>query len=216
LNLDRHALVNLTLLGASGAVVVSLYYILVLRYYWIAWLNGVSPFSLLSISLIYMASVRSNESALGASRTIVYSALYCVAFLFSYEIVYHFTWPVYLDYFHYSYGVDLSNLEYLVLGLPLVFVPLYLMRDRIRFTKISVGFALAFVAAWGVWILTGFPQYFTLGTFYYPPIIPISNYWNASLILNFGSKLILAGLFFSMVFQAREPNQPTGMTSIRR
>ena len=207
LNLDRHAIVNLTLAGAAGAALVSFYYILVLRYYWITWLNGMSPFSLLSISLIYTASVRNNEGTLGASRTIIYSGLYCGAFLLSYEIVYHFTWPVYLDYFHYPYGVNLTNLEYLALRLPLVIVPLYLMRDSVRIARVSVGLALAFVVTWTVWILTGFPQYFTLGTLYYQPIISISDYWNASLVLNFGSKLVLAGFFLSTVLTLR-PNRP--------
>jgi hypothetical protein len=174
-------------------------------------LGGISAFSLLSISLIYTVSVRSNERVLGASRAIAYSALYCVAFLSSYELVYHFTWPVYLDYFRYPYGVNLSNLEYLAWHLPLVIIPAYLMRNRIRITRISYGFALAFVMIWSAWILAGFPQYFALGTFYYQPIVSMSDYWSASLVLNFGSKLVFAGLFISMVLVLRtEP--PYGST----
>lgn len=159
-----------------------------------------SAFSLLSISSIYIASVRNVERALGSYRAIVYSVLYCVAFLFTYEILYHFTWPIYLDYFHYPYGIELVNLEYFAWYLPLVVIPLYLMRRYVRSTWFSLGFASAFGVFWTAWILIGFPQYFTVGTLYYSPFVSITDYRNTSLFLNYGSKLVLAGLFISLVF----------------
>jgi len=199
LNLDGHTLVKFTLIGASATLLVSLCYLLVLGYYWIWWLRDVSAFSLLSISLIYIVSVRNVEHVSGSYRDIVYSVLYCAAFLFTYEILYHFTWPIYLDYFHYPYGLELANFEYLALYMPLVVVPLYLMRKYIRFTRLSLVFASAFGIFWALWILVGFPQFFTIGTFYYPPFVAITDYRNTSLFLNYGSKLVLAGLFISLV-----------------
>jgi hypothetical protein len=208
LNFDRHALVSLTMVAAAGSTSVSLFYILILRYYWLPWLNNSSAFSLLSVSLIYMASASSNESDLGAARTIIYSALYCVAFVSSYELLYHFTWPVYLDYFGYPYGVNFSNLAYLAVFLPLVIIPLYLIRTRIRITKFTIAFVIVFVVIWAAWILTGFPQYFTIGTFYYRPFFSVSDYWNESLVLNYGSKMVLAGLFLSMVYSHAHAGLP--------
>jgi hypothetical protein len=170
----------------------------VLGQYWIAALGGISPFSTGAISGLYLLTdSRLRRDGASAGESIIPSILFANVFVQAFEIVYHFSFPVYLNYFRPPF-FDGSEIRYLVLE-GVMLVPVLLVRRHLRFGALSAGLLACFFVAWTTWVLFGFPQYFT-GSFYYPRFFVASNPYHLSLFLDFGAKTILALFFASLVW----------------
>ena len=181
----------------------------VLGQYWIAALGNISPFSTGAISGLYLLTEsRLRRDGVSAGESIILSILFANVFAQTFEIVYHFTFPVYLNYFRPPF-FDGSDVRYLVLE-GVMLVPVFLVKRHLRFGALSAGLLTCFLVAWTTWVLFGFPQYFT-GSFYFPRFFVASDPYLLSLYLNFGSKTILALFFASLVW----PPNPWFLSSAR-
>ena len=127
---------------------------------------------------------------------VIFSILFCNAFLQSYELIYHFSYPVYFNYFMPPFLTG-NDIRYLVLGF-LPILPVFLMRKHLSFKKTSLVTLTVFVVIWVVWIMYGFPQYFS-DEYFYPRILRTDDPYTLSMVLNFGSKVVLASFFTSLL-----------------
>ena len=168
-----------------------------LRQYWIISLGNISTFSLGSVALIYFLSewslTRTNMESLDS---IILSILFTNVFLQSYELIYHFSFPIYLNYFK-PPSLNGDEIRYVLVEL-LAICPILLIRTHLSFKILSIVLLTFFITIWIVWILYGFPQYFFEGYFYLT-ILKTGDPYTLALILNFGSKFILAMFFISLL-----------------
>jgi hypothetical protein len=183
-------------LVSISAIVLSAIMI-VLQQYWIEPLGNMSPFSLGSAALVYLLSEKSlTDAKITWFDAIILSILYCNVFLQSYELIYHFSYPVYLNYFRPPF-LSGEALRYLILGtLPLL--PIFMLRRYLSFKRISLAMLVVFASIWIVWIMYGYPQYFSTD-YFYPRILKTDDPFTVSLMLNFGSKPILALFFVTLL-----------------
>jgi len=165
---------------------------------WIGSLGDVSTFSVGSMCFLYLVmETRLERDAVGIGQSIVLAVLYANVFAQTYEILYHFTFPVYLNYFKPPF-LDGPDLRYLALE-GVMLAPIVLVRKQLRLGRASLVLAASFAVVWAVWVMYGYPQYFTVDLFYQQILVAKGNARDLSLILNFGSKTILALFFGSMV-----------------
>jgi hypothetical protein len=184
-----------------------------LRQYWIEPLGNMSPFSLGSAALVYLFSEKSlTEARTSWFDAIILSILYSNAFLQSYELIYHFSYPVYLNYFKPPF-LSGENLRYLILG-SLQILPVFMLRRHLSFKKASLVTLVAFASIWIIWILYGFPQYFS-NDYFYPRILKTDDPFAASLVLNFSSKPILALFLISLLEVGSVNSLEAGLERIR-
>jgi hypothetical protein len=185
--------VNVLALTALG---YALFHVLV-QQYWIACLGNISAVSLGSVALIYLLSeVALLRTGLGWVETLIWPAMFGYAYLQSYELIYHFTFPVYLNYFQLPF-LDGAGIRFLLERVVSV-LPIALMRKHLSCTKLTIASSMLFVLIWVLWILYGFPQYFHEG-YFYPRILQTKDPFAYSLLFNFSSKLVLATYFLSML-----------------
>jgi hypothetical protein len=181
---------------AVVALVLSIYLILEGEL-WIGILGGVSSISIAIVSGLYVVTEYClSRSGRAPVESIVLAVLFVNVFLQTYELVYHFTFPVYLNYFRPPF-LNGDAIRYIVLEV-IMLLPLLLVRKNIKLRRLSVMFVFIFILVWAEWILCGFPQYFS-GGYFYPIFIPTNDPYHLSLYLNFGSKVVLAGFFASLL-----------------
>lgn len=163
--------------------------------FWITPLGGTSPFSLGSASVLYLFSqyqfARDGRAKLDS---VILGVLFANAFLQTYEIIYHFTFPVYSLQYPFLQGADV---KFLVVELTMV-LPLFLMRKELSFKKVSAYTLGLFFLSILVWVLFGFPQYFS-NVYYIQPVLHTSDPYHLALALNYGSKVILAAFFLTLL-----------------
>jgi len=199
-------------LASISAVVISTIMI-VLRQYWIEALGNMSPFSLGSAALVYLLSEKSlTEARTSWFDAIILSILYSNVFLQSYELIYHFSYPVYLNYFKPPFLLG-EDLRYSILG-SLQILPVFMLRRHLSFKKTSIAAMVVFASIWIVWILYGFPQYFS-NDYFYPRIFKTDDPFVTSLLLNFSSKPILALFFISLLEAGAVNSLEVGLRKIR-
>ena len=199
--------------GARMAAVLALLYSLYViseGSYLIPWLGSVSPYSLGSASALFLLSqYQFSKGGRGKAESIALGLLFANAFLQVYEIVYHFTFPLLSVEPPFIQGADL---RFLISEVVMV-LPLALVRRDLSFKKTSLYLLAAFVVSMAVWVLFGFPQYFST-TYYFPPVLHTDDPYHLSLALNFGSKLILAAFFASLLdIWKRGPRAVWGRTA---
>lgn len=150
-----------------------------------------------SISALYLlSSHRFSGGVISRGETIVLALLYANSFAQSFEIIYHFAFPVYLNYFRFPFLTG-EEVRYLVFETAML-LPLMLVRRFLRVKTESVILITIFAIIWAIWILHGFPQYYVAG-YYYPRVLITGNPYALGLILNFVSKTILAAFFASLL-----------------
>ncbi len=180
------------------AIIVSLY-LLTQNQFLVYSLGNLSSVSLGSVGALFILSDYSFSKNRGMDRlnSMVFAILFCGAFLWIYEVIYHFSFPV--------SAITVSALgngaRFLAIA-ALPILPLVLLRQRLAFTKKSAVLFGVFVLMWVVWFLYGFPQYTYCcnGNWYaWTPILKTSNPWDTSLFFNFGSKTVLAVFFASIL-----------------
>jgi hypothetical protein len=180
---------------AAGLALLYSLYLIMLQNFWIGPLGGTSPFSLGSASVLYLLSqYQFARSGRGKLDSMVLGVLFANAFLQIYEIIYHFTFPIYSLTFPFVQGADI---KFLAVELSMV-LPLILVRKELSFKKISAYALGAFLFCWAIWILFGFPQYFS-ATYYIKPLLHTADPFHVSLALNYGSKVILAAFFLTLL-----------------
>ncbi len=138
---------------------------------------------------------RLEADRVGRGQSIVLAILFANVFVQSNEVVYHFTFPVYLNYFKAPF-FNGDDARYLAMEVPML-VPVVLVWRHLRFGYLSAVLLLSFVMTWGGWVLFGFPQYF-VGSMYYPQVLTTTDSYHLSLALNFLSKTLLVLLFASV------------------
>lgn len=190
------ALLSCALCVAAAAAFAISVILVALGQFWIATIGNVSPVTVASVSGLYLLmNSRLRRDGVSAGLSIVLSILFANVFAQTFEVIYHFTFPVYLNYFRAPY-LNGDDIRYLGLEGTML-LPVLLVRRTLRFGKVSAGLLLCFAVTWGIWILYGFPQYFATAT-YYPQVLRSSDPFHLSLILNFGSKAMLAAFFGSL------------------
>ena len=202
---------TLRLLSISAIILSTV--MIVLRQYWIEPLGNMSTFSLGSVALVYLLSEKSlTEANTSWFDAIILSILYCNVFLQSYELLYHFSYPVYLNYFKPPF-LSGEDFRYLILG-SLPILPVFMLRKHLSFKKASIVALAVFASIWIVWIMYGFPQYFS-SDYFYPRILKTDDPFTASLVLNFGSKPVLALFFVSLLDTGSIDFSGVGLRDIR-
>jgi hypothetical protein len=171
---------------------------------WIYPLGRVSPITVGAVcGLYFLMDRRLEKDGVSRGQAIVLAILFANVFAQSFEMVYRFSFPIYLNYFKPPF-LDGDGVKYLAME-SIMLLPILLVRRHLRFGAISAILGSSFVMVWAVWILYGYPQYYAL-TYYYPQIIFSNDPFHLSLWINFGSKTILA-LFFASIIQ-RRTSQP--------
>ena len=133
-------------------------------------------------------------------RGIILSILMVFLSIFSFEVIYHFSFPVYLNYFKFPY-IGLSSWNFVIITLILgISLSILKIKNYILLDKTAKILIVLFILIWSFWILNGFPQYFKLGTTYYPTIINIGiqNSYIEILLINFISKIIFMLIFVAI------------------
>jgi len=176
---------------ALGAFFFSLYRI-VLRQFWIGFLGGTSPFTLGSVAILYLLS-EYTLSGEGVEQTdaMILSILFAYAFVETFELIYHFSFPIYIA------RAGGEEIRFLILH-GTVILPVFLLRKHFSYDRLSKVLLSLFIFIWVVWILYGFPQYFVDG-YYYPKVFKTEDPFTLSLVLNFTSKTVLAAFFASLL-----------------
>jgi hypothetical protein len=187
-----------------GAIIAVLYslYLIAGQKFWIGPLGGTSPFSIGSASIIYVLAQNQFQRDRGNKvDSIVLGALFANAFLQTYEIIFHFTFPLYSLQYPFVQGVDV---KFFIVEVSML-LPLLLMRRDLSFKKTGVYTLGLFFASMLVWVLFGFPQYYAEG-YFYTPVLHTDDPYHLALAFNYGSKLILAA-FFATLLKLRKPGK---------
>ena len=172
--------------------------LVVLGQFWLAVIEDISPVSIAAISGLYLLmDSRLRRGGVNHGESIVLSILFANVFAQTFELIYHFTFPVYLNYFQPPF-LNGDDVRYLATEGTML-LPILLLRRHLRFGILSAGLLICFVTSWTVWILYGFPQYFT-SAFYFPRFLSSQDSFDLSLWLGYGSKAILALFFGSTVW----------------
>jgi len=172
---------------------------------WLIPLGGMSSVSLAAVSgLFLLMEFRLSRKGVPLGQAIVMAVLFANAFLQTYEIIYHFTFPVYLNYFRFPF-LNGEDIRFLVLD-GVMLLPLVLMKNYLSLTRLTWALLVPFLLLWSTWILYGFPQYFAEG-YYFPRLLETSDPFRTSLYLNFGSKALLASLFASFLWKDSHPQR---------
>jgi hypothetical protein len=164
------------------------------REYWLDNFSGVSAFTLGCVSGLYLLSENTLTKNLHTPDSVILSILYAASFVASYEVIYHYTFPVSLNYLRPPF-LGGQEIRYLVTN-GVMILPVLLMTKHLKVKRTGLILLTAFVATWTTWILYGFPQYFANG-YYYPVFLKTEDPYTLSLRLNFGSKVLLAAFFGS-------------------
>jgi hypothetical protein len=165
--------------------------------FWPGWIGSTSPFTLGSVAAIYiLAELSLARKGLRALDRVVLSLLFANVFVQSYELIYHFTFPTSLRGLI-PPNIDGLEVKHLLASFPML-LPVLLVRGHISMKRTSWLFVALFVAVWGVWMMYGFPQYYLEGRFY-PALLQSDDPFTLSLALNYGSKVILAAFFVSLL-----------------
>ncbi len=197
------ALLARTLRLAAWLTLVASAILVALGQLWLAVIENTSPVSTGAVSGLYLLmDSRLRKDGVNQGESIILSILFANVFAQTFELIYHFTFPVYLNYFHPPFLTG-DSIRYLALEGTML-LPILLLRKHLRFGVLSAGLLSCFVASWAVWILYGFPQYFT-DVFYFPRLLSSQDPFHLSLWLNYGSKAILALFFGSVVWRPTPP-----------
>jgi hypothetical protein len=172
---------------------------------WINALGGISPISVGAICGLYLLmEMRLERNGVAHDQSIILAVLFANVFAQSFEVIYHFTFPVYFNYFKFPF-LNEDTVRYIGLESTML-LPILLVWKHIRFGIVSALLLLSFAVTWAAWILYGFPQYFTQQS-YYPVLFLTNDPYHLSLLLNFGSKVILALFFASLVTGQTKENK---------
>ncbi|MDG6907063.1 MAG: hypothetical protein JRN20_14920 [Nitrososphaerota archaeon] len=181
----------------SLAAIVFALVVIFLHQFLIYTLGYISTVSLGSAGALFILSEYSfSKSGLGKVGAIIFGILFPAAFLESYEIIYHFSFTP-SPHFN-TFAVIGGGIRFLATD-GVVILPLVYLRNHLEFRNSSKITLIVFAGFWLIWLLYGYPQYYTQSPMYYPPILKTSDYWDTSLFLNFGSKIVLAFFFASIL-----------------
>jgi len=112
-----------------------------------------------------------------------------VSAIWLYELIYHYSFPVYFNYFRFPF-FDFNDAHTLLLeGATSLLVLAGYKYARLRGNNVFWLLVLAFFATYTAWLLIGFPQFD--GTFTLPRYLQVGNPFFAGYILNRVSKLLL-------------------------
>lgn len=118
-----------------------------------------------------------------------------------YELIYHYSFITYFNYFKYPY-FDFSDTKTLLLegALSLLVLAGY-KYQRVRQNHFFVGLIAVFIASYAAWLLIGFPQFD--GTFQLPRVIHVEEPVYVGYFLNRLSKLFLCLSWVALYLGAR-------------
>ena len=123
-----------------------------------------------------------------------------VSLTYFYELIFHYSFPVYLNYFRPPF-IDLSDLRTgITLGISAILIVVGHKYLRIRGNYPLLISALIFVGLWIFWLGIGFPQKFSEELFF-PRFLPIDNAQNLAWSLNILTKIVLAVSYLFLFIQ---------------
>lgn len=127
-----------------------------------------------------------------------------ISLTYFYELIFHYSFPVYLNYFRPPF-IDLSDLRTgITLGISAILIIVGHKYLRIRGNYPFLISALIFVGLWIFWLGIGFPQKFS-EEFFFPRFLPIDNAQSLAWSLNFLTKIVLAVSYLLLFIQIRLP-----------
>jgi hypothetical protein len=167
------------------------------RYWLPAWLTdaetptGMSIFTLASLCLIILFTEfrLTNLGIYNKFQSIILSFLYANAFVWTYELIYHYSFPA---------DLTIQSLPSMILVVVQILPAFVLARYMGLRNKIGIIFGIAFCLLWVVWIITGFTQFWHLAHYTHQFFVLPNVYWG-SFALNYGTKLSLAGIFIGLI-----------------
>lgn len=193
-------LTHWVVLGSYFAALLAFFASLVLTFegrLWVTPLGGVSSISVGSVAVIYaLSQYRFRVIGFSEMKSVVLGVLFANAFLQCYELLYALT-----------FGLSailgdpptLTGTAARAFILWLIMIsPILLVYEHLRFRRSSAALLLLTGAVWVLWILYGFPQYYRSG-YAFLQILKTSDPYHLSLWLNFGSKVLLAVFFVSLL-----------------
>lgn len=189
-------LVVLSYFAALGAFLVAL----ALTYQgaiWVGPLGDVSSISVGGVAVIYaLGQYRFSKGGYSQAKSVVLGVLFANAFLQCYEVVYGLTFglaaalgdPPTLT------GADVRTFILWIIMIS----PIVVVHENLRFKRESAALLALFAATWFVWVLYGYPQYYS-SVYFFPQVLKTSDPFHLSLWLNFGSKATLGAFFVSLL-----------------
>ena len=122
--------------------------------------------------------------------------------MYLYELIYHYSFPIYLNYFKPPF-IDLSDLRTgITLGINAILKIVGHKYLRIRGNYPLLISGLIFVGLWIFWLGIGFPQKFSEAMFF-PRFLPIDNALSFAWSLNLLTKIVLAVSYLLLFMQVR-------------
>lgn len=166
-------------------------------------LNYPSIFTVIPSGIIIILGLNSKitfkKSDLEVTLSIL-GILFCS--VFGWEAIFHYTFPIYLNYFKFPFiNLQVSN-AYLPIGIFLAwFIAYQYKQGSIYISKYVKVCFLLFITLFIFWILNGFPQFFKLGVIYYSDIINIGlkDSYLGILFLNYLDKILFSLIFIFLL-----------------
>ena len=191
---------HLVVLGSYFAALLAFGISLVLTFegqLWVVPLGDVSSISVGSVAVIYaLSQYRFKSAGCTEMKSIVLGVLFANAFLQCYELVYGLTFSL-SAVLNDPIAVTGTDVRTFLLWLIMI-SPILLVHENLRFRWTSAILLSLLGAVWVVWILYGFPQYYYSG-YAFVQVLNTTDPFHLSLWLNFGSKVLMAVLFVSLL-----------------
>lgn len=148
-------------------------------------------FQYVTTSILLKARGLPDLEVMGVSLAMLVSSMWL------YELIYHYSFPVYFNYF--SYPFDFNDLYTPIFagGLALLLVVAH-QHLKIRGNRLFYASAGLFVILWAIWLAIGFPQYFEQRT-YITPLIQLEDAVDYSFPFNAATKASLSITYISLL-----------------
>ena len=154
---------------------------------------------ILSLTYVVISLVLTRRGVVDLDVFIV-SFTSVISLMYFYELIYHYSFPVYLNYFRPPF-IDLSDLRTgVTLGISAILIVVGHKYLRIRGNYPFLISVLIFVGLWIFWLGIGFPQKFSEELFF-PRFLPIDNAQSFAWSLNILTKIVLAVSYLLLFIQ---------------
>jgi hypothetical protein len=162
-------------------------------------LNYPSIFTVIPSGIIIILSLNSKKLTKKSDLEVTLSTLgmlFCS--VFGWEAIFHYAFPVYLNYFKFPFiNFQESNI-YLPAGIFLsLFIAHQYKHGNIYMNKHAKICFILFIMLFAFWILNGFPQFIKLGVVYYPDVVNIGlkDSYLGILLLTYLDKILFTLIF---------------------
>lgn len=174
-------------------IAVSAYYVARLQQgeNYAAYLGYVSSSSIIFFSMVFVGTGTTliRRYGLGDLDTFVISLATTVSLIWTYELIFHYSFPVHLNYYRFPYFlVDLRNL--IMMGSLSILILVGRRYIRLKRNHLFFTLIILFTLTYGLWLMIGFPN--SDGNLYQPIRLAVGDPFALGAMLSRLSKFLLS------------------------